>query len=250
MKKLLITAFTAVSTMGSLSAAPLTNALETTDVNTVEVGHNDVDGYYFYGGSTDHLVASSAPAFASVSLVSGSYGDYPGNSAYSTITVDGGVSLFTGITSINGVQPVAGTPTTYYDIATITLNSSVPSLFTVGLLTGNTDTVGNNALYEVELNDDPTTLLQINTSASSSTKSNDFLNFTASGLVSGDTLTILAGNNPNLTQNSLGIDGVVLSSAAAPEPGTYALLALGLAALVLKLRTRRMVEPVTRDWTT
>ena len=239
----------------SASAALLTPATETTGVTTL----TDVDGYYFYGGSTDNTVLAVAPSYASVALTSSTIDDAAGYSGYTDLTVpkltsSGTTTIGTGIAYLHSPEVVdqytgvgsTPAPTTYYDFATITVATA--GSFTFGILNANTNSDTNNALYEVELNGG--TAIPLNTVHDPDNSSNDFFNVTATGLVQGDTITILAGNDPtffnptngNSYQNVIGLGGVVFSSfqaATTPEPSTYALMLAGLGLLLAVERFNR-----------
>ena len=242
-------------------AIPVVGA--TTTENSVILGQNDVQGYEFYGATT---LASSNPFYASVAL--NSLGGYTGPTApaygyYTSITVGTSVATATSITTgivynnsvfevdrydastFNPLNPTAQiTPTTFYQLATVTLTASTPSEFTLGILNSNTNDRNNNTLYEVSLNGG--TPLPLNLVYNTDYDTNDFYNVLVTGAGAGDTITLYGGNDPshymvgnsNSYQNVIGFGGLVFSSPI-PEPSSYALVLAGIGVLLATARISR-----------
>ena len=195
------------------------------------------------GSGTDIFSYAQSPYVTSVAPDFGAFG-YP---VYGTIAV-GTTDYYTGLYyTSNGTAA-------FQPVATINLSDTNPgtaiSAFGVGILTGvSGGDPESNDLYELTLYSSDNMALattQLNTvSDAPSGESDDFLNATISGAVTGDYIVVSAARNPaqdgdgNYTYGANIVFNGVTFSATTPEPSTYALMLAGLGALVLVARLRR-----------
>lgn len=246
-KALLLSAITLLTTQFA-GAATITLDPETTNSDITSGGYffsqtePTADPTPLHG--TDLFSYAQSPYVASVSPDFPPFA-YPG---YGTITV-GATSYDTGLYYGQGTA-------SFQPVATINLSDANPGTaipaFELGILTGvSGGDQQNNDLYELSLysSSDSTTPLatqQLNTvSDAPSGNSDDFLNATISGAVTGDYIVVSAARNPAQNEDggyaygaNIVFNGVTFSSSV-PEPSTYALMFAGLGALVLVARLRR-----------
>jgi hypothetical protein len=218
-----------VSFLGTAHAQTIT-ALGTTESNQMPGSATD---FTFFGSNSQG--DGGQPTVLNDFSVQVDTSSYGGNANYSVITDPAGNTAQTGIFYGNGL------------LATFTLGNS-PSFdysnFTVYVTYGN-DTEGNirDASLTLTLNPDgtPTSLTQpVVEPAVRDTTMASYAAFQITGATAGETLQLLATPLPGGYTAYSG--GVSFSSGSVPEPGTWAMMALGTVLLLGLVRRQKLVS--------
>jgi hypothetical protein len=166
---------------------------------------------------------AATPGTLAVLGLNGVTGGYYSSAGYSALNIAGTPST-TGIAY--DTTTTAGTPVTIF---TVTLGSSVPSSFIMGILDNNTGGVGDNTPLLITGSDGSSQVVNA-TASTLADASDDFFFVTVTNAAPGQVITV-AGEN---TVGSNCAGGVVFDSV--PEPATLSLIGLPLLALASRRR--------------
>jgi PEP-CTERM motif len=225
-------------TLSALDGGAVTlnvNTIPTTMQGPSNSGSTGTDGSYFFdvaqvfpGTFTGDL--SNLPTY--VTSVAGFAESDSG--ADSQITV-GGTTYFTGISFDFANDPAPLT------LATITLGSSIPASFNLGLLSDNSYQ-SSNAFYSLALfnssNVQLGSTLAVNSTITGDTHQNDFYYANVQGAGAGDYIKVYAAGTAPTPGVQVSLGGVTFDTVTTPEPTTWALMFAGLGVLVLVARRK------------
>jgi PEP-CTERM motif len=214
------------------------NSVPTTTQGPSNTGSTATDGYYFFdvaerdtSGSFDGEL-SSLPTY--VTSVSG-YAE--ADSGFDSQIVVEGNTYFTGRSYdfANDTAPIT--------LATITLGSSIPSSFDLGLLSDNGDTP-SNTYYSLALFNSSNVQIgsthPVNSAPTGDTAQNDFYYANVQDAGAGDYIKVYGAAAAPTPGVAISLGGVTFDTASptTPEPSTLALMFAGVGVLVLVARRK------------
>jgi PEP-CTERM motif len=232
--------------VGYASASPVSiTAAGNSEAGSVGVGQGlGTDGYLFFpvSGQTDFTSAFGAEAFVQPAYVGmiGTTGNsnFGGGSSTTGPTITAVTASASSAFQVGEEFQTEGTQS-FTTMVTITLNTSVPQEFQLGVLG---DTYGNSRYNSYTVSDGTAATA---TAVNNATDSNigapgidEFYYFDISNASPGDTISIAVLPTTNGDLNPM-LSGITFDTIATPEPASLSILAFGAVGL-LKRRRRDM----------